>query len=157
MSRSAGKAGLAGLTICALAGVFLGQGAFTFHAARGWSYLSNDPASCVNCHIMRDQFDSWLKSSHHAHATCNDCHVPHDPVGKYLTKMENGYWHSKGFTLQDFHEPIQIRPASRRVLEANCLHCHHSFVSQIVGHDSTGGLTIDCIRCHSSVGHGANP
>ena len=72
-----------GLFIAACVGFVLGMGAFTFNYAEGTSYLSNDPAACVNCHIMRDQYDGWRKSTHHAAATCNDCHVPHDLVGKY--------------------------------------------------------------------------
>src|SRR5262245_5833894 len=80
-----------GLVLAVLIGIFAGAGGFTFYTAKGYSYLSNDPRSCVNCHIMREQYDSWQKSSHHAFATCNDCHVPHDLIGKYTTKMENGY------------------------------------------------------------------
>ena len=77
----------------------------------GFSYLSNDPKACVNCHIMRDHYDGWQKASHHAVATCNDCHTPHDSLSPSTSsKAENGFWHSKGFTLQDFHEPIRIRP-----------------------------------------------
>ena len=49
-----------------------------------------------------------------ATASCVDCHLPHDFVGKYLAKADNGYHHSKGFTLQDFHEPILIKAEERR-------------------------------------------
>ena len=87
----------------ALAGVLLGVGAYTFHFAEGFSYLSSDPAACANCHIMQSQFESWQKSSHHAVAKCVDCHLPHDFIGKYIAKAENGYHHSRGFTFQDFH------------------------------------------------------
>ena len=33
-----------------LAGVAAGVGGFTFVYARGYSYLTNDPKACVNCH-----------------------------------------------------------------------------------------------------------
>src|SRR4051812_29709607 len=142
------------LLLCVLAGILLGAGAYTVHYAEGFSYLSNDPKACVNCHIMRDQYDGWQKASHHANATCNDCHVPHDLIPKYLVKAENGFWHSKGFTLQDFPEPIRIRPVSSRILQANCLHCHHDLVNDILGHGSTGSEPPDCVHCHAVVGHG---
>ena len=45
-------------------GVLLGV--YTFAYARGWSYLTDNPAACANCHVMREQFDGWLKSSHRA-------------------------------------------------------------------------------------------
>ncbi len=70
------------LLLAALVGVLCGVGAYTFYYAKGASYLSNDPQACVNCHIMREQFDSWQKSSHHAAATCNDCHVPHSLIAQ---------------------------------------------------------------------------
>jgi cytochrome c nitrite reductase small subunit len=146
---------IAGLVLSALLGVLIGAGGYTFHSAHGLSYLSSDPRACVNCHIMREQFDGWQKASHHAHATCNDCHTPHNFVGKYYTKAENGFWHSKGFTLQDFHEPIMIRPKNRVVLDNACLHCHQQFVNEVVSHGPASETTFDCVRCHSQVGHGA--
>ena len=143
------------LALCMLAGVLLGGGAYTVHYAEGFSYLSSNPKSCVNCHIMRDQYDGWQHASHHAVATCNDCHVPHDTIPKYLVKAENGFWHSKGFTLQDFPEPICLRPVSLKILENNCVQCHHDLVNDILGHDSTGAQTPSCVHCHASVGHGS--
>jgi len=62
---------------------------------------------------MREQYDGWQKTTHHAVATCNDCHVPHDLIGKYMAKVEHGYRHSKGFTFQDFHEPIRSTDKDR--------------------------------------------
>jgi cytochrome c nitrite reductase small subunit len=130
-------------------GAVLGLGAFTFHYARGTSYFSADPAACANCHIMLPEYDSWQKSSHHAVASCIDCHLPSDFVGKYLAKAENGYFHSKAFTLQDFHEPISIKPKNAAILQAQCLHCHADLV-----HDMTGQNDLRCVHCHDSVGHG---
>jgi cytochrome c nitrite reductase small subunit len=43
--------------ILGLFGVAFGLGLFTFFYAEGFSYFSNDPAACINCHIMRDQFE----------------------------------------------------------------------------------------------------
>ena len=103
---------------------------------------------------MRDQYDGWQKASHHAVATCNDCHVPHEMVPKYLVKAENGFWHSKGFTLQDFPEPIRLRPVSLNILQTNCVHCHHDLVNDILIHGSTGSETTNCVHCHAAVGHG---
>ena len=58
--------------------VGLGIGTYTLFYAEGFSYLSDDPEVCVNCHIMQSQYDSWLKASHHDVANCVDCHLPHD-------------------------------------------------------------------------------
>jgi cytochrome c nitrite reductase small subunit len=104
---------------------------------------------------MNDQYASWTKGPHHGDARCVDCHLPHDTVGKYLAKALNGYHHSKGFTLQDFHEPILIKPRNAKILQDNCLRCHGNFV-----HDAlvAGGRAEDdgrCVHCHRGVGHGA--
>src|SRR4051794_142492 len=99
-SRNGRRRGIIGLSVpilvvCVLAGVIVGLGGYTFHYAAGTSYFSNDPTTCVNCHIMREQYDGWQKASHHAVATCNDCHTPHTFIPKYMVKAENGFWHSK--------------------------------------------------------------
>lgn len=137
-----------------LAGVVLGLGVFTFWYARGASYFSSNPGACVNCHIMTDQYDSWQRASHHAHATCVDCHLPHDTFGKYVAKAENGFWHSKAFTLEDFHEPIQIGAKNARILKLNCLDCHRALVADLVAHGAFADDSNNCIRCHIAVGHG---
>lgn len=142
------------LALAIAGGLLLGTGAFTFRYAEGLSYFSTDPEACVNCHIMRPQYDSWLKASHHGVARCVDCHLPHDVVGKYLAKAENGWNHSKGFTLQDFPEPIVITEGNREILQENCLHCHHDLVHDLVGGATTSEQAVDCIHCHRTVGHG---
>ncbi len=140
--------------LSALVGVLIGLGSFTFYYAEGASYLSNDPNACANCHVMREHLDGWQKASHHQVATCNDCHIPHEFGPKYLAKMENGFWHSKGFTLQDFPEPIRIKPKNRAVLQENCVDCHAELVSQIATHSGDEGQMLDCVGCHTGVGHG---
>jgi len=140
--------------LVALAGVVTGLSGYAFHYAKGTSYLSNDPRACINCHIMREEFDGWEKGSHHAHATCNDCHVPQAFFSKYFVKLEHGYRHSKGFTFQDFHEPIMIKPSSDRVVQQNCVRCHASLVGEITGH-AGNNESLRCIHCHDHVGHGA--
>src|SRR3972149_10611367 len=95
--------------VATLVGMAIGLGAYTFIYAKGSSYLTNDPAACANCHVMRDHFDAWVKSSHRNVAVCNDCHTPHDLVGKYVTKALNGYNHSMAFTTGRFEEPLKIK------------------------------------------------
>ena len=137
----------------ALVGMAGGLGLYTFVYAKGYSYVTNDPAACANCHVMNDQYDGWLKSSHRSVAVCNDCHVPHDLVGKYRTKGENGFWHSYYFTTQSFAEPIRATPKSRAIAEANCRRCHGPVVQAMGTPAHAGSEEISCIRCHGSVGH----
>ena len=142
------------LVFAVMLGVAIGLGGFTFKYAEGFSYFSTDPRACVNCHIMQPQYDSWQKASHHAVATCVDCHLPHSFFSKYLAKAENGYHHSKGFTFQDFHEPIMIKSKNLHILQQNCLECHRDIVHQLVPGATTDTDAIQCVHCHQSVGHG---
>jgi cytochrome c nitrite reductase small subunit len=143
-----------GLLLSILVGALLGVGTDTFVYAKGASYMSDDPRACVNCHIMREQYDSWQHGPHHANATCNDCHVPHDFLGKWMAKTEHGYRHSKAFTLQDFHEPIRITPGDRDIVRDNCVRCHEAKVSQLPNVHGTGPDSLDCLHCHAAAGHG---
>jgi len=133
-------------------GVVAGLGGYTFVYARGYSYLTNDPAACANCHVMQDYYSGWVKSSHRSVATCNDCHTPHDLAGKYATKASNGFWHSFYFTTNTFHEPIQIGRRNRAIAEASCRRCHDDVVTAMDGPHGTGERS-SCIRCHGPVGH----
>ena len=143
------------LVLAAALGALIGMGGFTFQYAEGLSYFSTDPRACKNCHIMNDEYDSWTKGPHHASAKCIDCHLPHTFVRKYLAKASNGYHHSKGFTFQDFHEPIRIKPHNALILQESCLRCHGDFVHDIVRGSTTGEEAVQCVHCHRNVGHGA--
>jgi cytochrome c nitrite reductase small subunit len=135
-------------------GVAAGIGSFTFVYANGASYLSTDPRSCVNCHIMRPQFDAWQKASHHTVATCADCHLPASGLEKYWAKAVNGFNHSKAFTFQDFPEPIRIGERNARILQENCLRCHGDLVHELAAGAADARDAVRCVHCHSSVGHG---
>lgn len=137
-------------------GVLAGLGLFTFSYGEGLSYLSSDPKACVNCHIMQPQYDSWQHSPHHAVAACVDCHLPHDNfVSKMIAKSDNGWRHSKAFTLENFHEPIQITPGNAAILQANCLRCHGELVHELKSLAGTAQQQVQCVHCHRGVGHGA--
>lgn len=143
----------AAIIVAVLLGVLAGLGAFTLDYGEGLSYFSTDPAACANCHIMQPQYDSWQKASHHTAATCVDCHLPSTFVAKYLAKAENGYYHSKGFTLGGFAEPITIKAKNSDILQANCLSCHQPMTADmLVGHGRENA--VRCVHCHATVGHG---
>ncbi|HNU05860.1 MAG TPA: cytochrome c nitrite reductase small subunit [Anaerolineae bacterium] len=150
-----GRSRLVGWVVAAVAavGVLVGLSVFTFVYAQGGSYLSDDPAACKNCHIMREQFDAWNRSSHTGVATCNDCHTPHtSALAKWAVKGLNGFNHSLAFTTGAFPEPIRIKPLNAAVAQENCVACHATMVSQI--HGAQPGEERSCVSCHSNPGHG---
>ena len=164
------------LVASGLVGMTAGLGVFTFAYARGYSYLTNDPAACANCHIMSEHFAAWSKGSHHAVATCNDCHTPHNLLGKYAVKGMNGFWHSFYFTTGRYPDPLRITERNRTVTEHACRYCHAEITDAIDHGPGTisaapetrratllrpsspraprrAGEPISCIRCHKYVGH----
>lgn len=133
-------------------GVLMGVGVYTFGYARGASYLTDDPKACANCHVMRDQYEGWMKSSHRKAAVCNDCHTPHGFLPKYFTKALNGFHHSLAFTSGRFPDDIQITARNHKVAEEACMKCHEDITDGI---RSTRHRKDDiaCTNCHRDVGH----
>jgi cytochrome c nitrite reductase small subunit len=140
------------LTLAAgLVGVLAGIGSYTFLYARGYAYLTNDPAACANCHIMQDHFDAWTRSSHRSVAVCNDCHTPPALIPKYVTKARNGFWHSFYFTVGRYPDPLRMTPRNHAVTEQTCRKCHVEITAAIDPLPRRGAL--ECTRCHNEVGH----
>ena len=133
-------------------GAFCGLSLFTLGYGEGWTYFVNNPEACANCHVMQGHLDSYVQSSHRNAATCNDCHLRHDPIGKWVTKADNGFFHSLAFTTGRFPEPIRIKPRNRRVTQEACIYCHGRLVNAMLpAHE--GGDMLLCVKCHRDVGH----
>lgn len=132
-------------------GLTLGMGIYLFWYAKGYSYLSHDSKACLNCHIMKENYDSWNKSSHHIMAQCNDCHLSGNLFSKMQTKILNGFSHSLAFTLQNFHEPIQIKKRNRKVVESSCRSCHTPLLEASGIHIMNKEMS--CLKCHNQAGH----
>jgi cytochrome c nitrite reductase small subunit len=140
------------LTGSALAGVLAGMVVYVAAISEGASYLSDDPRACVNCHVMVPQLATWRHSSHGRDTTCNDCHVPHSSVlAKYAFKASDGLRHSALFTLRRERQVIQAIPASRAVIQANCIRCHLPAINDVSPDHS---FERSCIDCHREVPHG---
>ena len=123
------------------AGAVLAIGVFT--SATLWP---QDKAPTANEQLERGKYLVTVMS-------CNDCHTPHDVIGKYATKVRNGFWHSFYFTTGAFHEPIHILARDRAITEGACRRCHEEVVQAMGTPAHAGSDQLSCIRCHSSVGH----
>ncbi|MCG8477021.1 MAG: cytochrome c nitrite reductase small subunit [Cytophagales bacterium] len=141
-------------------GVFAGLAAYVFYVSKAYSYLSDDPKTCVNCHIMTPQYATWKHSSHRERATCNDCHVPHNNVAnKYFFKAKDGLRHATMFTLRMEPQVIRIHEDGQDVVQANCKRCHDRLNEEV----GTTAVTVAgkahgegklCWDCHREVPHG---
>lgn len=148
------------IPVIVLMGALFGIGGYAFIVSNAVSYLSDDPATCVNCHVMGPQYATWFHSSHREHANCNDCHVPQDNLIKqYYFKAQDGLRHATIFTLNTTPDPIVMHEAGQRVVQANCQRCH-DHTNQFV---TSGHVTFDhvqegrgqlCWDCHRDVPHG---
>lgn len=150
-------------------GVVIGHGIFTFAYAKGYSYLSDDPAACKNCHVMNQVYESWQRGGHQNAATCNDCHVPHSFVAKWLMKAESGFHHGYAFTFKDNSVAFSATDKTKKIVQENCIQCHKDMASNAIctgvarvgengkvitpaKHDES----LSCVSCHRQAGHGHN-
>ena len=148
-----------GLVLC---GIIVGLGGLFAYLLRMHTYIiGDDPAACVNCHIMSPWYATWSHSSHGRDATCNDCHVPHTSLAaKYFFKGLDGMKHVAYFVTNSEDQAIMAENASAEVIMDNCIRCHTELNTRMV---RTGkidymlakrGEGFACWDCHRNVPHG---
>ncbi|HBS86825.1 MAG: cytochrome c nitrite reductase small subunit [Bacteroidetes bacterium GWF2_38_335] len=149
------------IPVVILFGVFCGMGAYSVYISKAWTYMSDDPEVCVNCHIMAPQYATWSHSAHREVAVCNDCHVPHDNVfRKYFFKAKDGMRHATLFTLRAEREVIFIGEDGKKVVQENCIRCHSDLfdrsklISQTKGMYQVNTGDRYCWECHRETPHG---
>ncbi|MFW5878171.1 MAG: cytochrome c nitrite reductase small subunit [bacterium] len=148
------------LPVIIISAILLGVLIFTIYISKAFSYLSDDPEACINCHIMAPQYATWSHSSHREYTNCNDCHVPHNNfINKYYFKAKDGLRHATIFTLRNEPQVIFIKDEGREVVHDNCIRCHE----QLIRDDRLLLKTVDfhhfrtdrkCWDCHREVPHG---
>ncbi len=148
--------------LLSLAGIIVGLGGLFAYLLRMHTYIiGDDPAACVNCHIMTPYWATWEHSSHGRDATCNDCHVPHQNIAKkYFFKGMDGMKHVYYFVTHAERQAIAAEDASAQVIMDNCIRCHTQLNQEFV---KTGRIDYmmakrgegkACWDCHRNVPHG---
>ena len=142
-------------------GLLFGLLAYIFYISNAVAYMSEDPETCINCHVMNSQYASWTHSAHRENATCNDCHVPQNStLNKYFFKAKDGLRHATMFTLRQEPQVIRIKDEGSKVVQDNCIRCHNYFITDndmlakttTFDHFRTEGR--NCWECHREVPHG---
>jgi cytochrome c nitrite reductase small subunit len=140
-------------------GIFFGIASFAFYISKAPSYLSDNPKTCMNCHIMSPEYSTWAHSSHREHTTCNDCHVPHNNVfNKYYFKAKDGLRHATIFTLRGEPQVIRIKEAGANAVQKNCIRCHGALLTDVKINQLTDSLRVyrggrKCWDCHRLTPH----
>lgn len=148
------------IPIIIMSGIFTGLVFFVFYIANAASYISDDPKTCINCHIMVPQYATWTHSSHREYATCNDCHVPQDNIFRsYYFKAKDGLRHATIFTARAEPQVIQIKEEGHAVVQENCIRCHTNLLTDAkltAVHEDfvTHKTDRTCWECHREVPHG---
>jgi len=148
------------LILFVMAGIITGMVLYLIHISNFFSYLSDSPNTCMNCHIMGPQYASWYHSSHRENATCNDCHVPQNNiVNKMYFKAMDGMRHSAIFTMRTEPQAIIIKEAGKEAVQSNCIRCHKNSLEnfkQMTNNsvNSNNGAGRKCWECHQNVPHG---
>jgi cytochrome c nitrite reductase small subunit len=148
------------IPVVVLLGILTGLSLYSLYVSMALSYLSDQPETCTNCHIMAPQYATWSHSSHRSWTNCNDCHVPHNNVlNKYYFKAKDGLRHATIFTLRKEPQVIFIKDAGKKAVQDNCIRCHGSLITDSklltrtpVYHQQR--LERRCWECHQEVPHG---
>jgi len=141
-------------------GIFVGIGVYVLNVSNATSYLSDDPKTCINCHVMTTQYVTWERSSHARVAKCTDCHVPHDNIiHKYWFKANDGLRHSAIFTMHGEPQVIFMKEAGVKVVQENCIRCHYDLIDDLSIHQVTYEMVKKgegrlCWDCHRETPHG---
>lgn len=139
---------------------FFGNGFSLLRISNAFSYLSDDPNACVNCHIMTPEYATWSHGSHGRVAKCVDCHVPHENVIlKYLFKSRDGMRHAAMFTFRLEPQVIKMHAPGRDVVQRNCKRCHYNQLQNVSALNISyskfeHGEGMLCWNCHREVPHG---
>ncbi len=148
------------IPVIILLGIVVGLCSYLFYISKAYSYVSDNPATCMNCHIMAPQYATWNHSSHREVANCNDCHVPHNNVfNKYYFKAKDGLRHATVFTLRAEPQVIFIKEEGKKIVQDNCIRCHTELITDdklLLVTDATHHSRKDrnCWECHRETPHG---
>lgn len=146
-----------------LGGLIVGGGLLTLYLMKAGSYLGDDPAACMNCHIMSPYYATWVHSSHSRNATCNDCHVPHqNAIKKWAFKGSDGIRHLTAFVTYNEPQVIRANDASSQVIMNNCVRCHQQLTSEFIKDGRANYMMTQvgqgkaCWDCHRDIPHGGS-
>jgi len=148
------------IPVIIILGMFFGFGFYIIYISNAPSYLSDNPETCVNCHIMAPQYATWIHSSHRQWTSCNDCHVPHNNVfNKYFFKAKDGLRHATIFTLRNEPQVIFIKEDGKVVVQENCIRCHEHLITDSKLLNRTKDIHANrtdrvCWDCHRETPHG---
>lgn len=127
--------------LCAAVGVFVMLG------PPGLLAKSETPLFCASCHVMETEFEAWFREGAHRTIRCVDCHLPHQNVAThYVWKSIDGMKDVVFFYSGRVPEIISLSSHGRKVLQANCVRCHESIVSNIDNERQ-------CWDCHRRLSH----
>lgn len=154
---------------------------FLFISFHGVMYISNQNGFCFSCHLSMDTIVQEYKVSSHyiensetgeveVHATCADCHVPNDFVGKVKVKilaLADIYYMLEGrITKQNFeqHRSRLAEKVWQDMLASDsqtCRDCHQgdNFILEQqpqrakLNHQLMESRNETCIDCHTGIAH----
>ena len=148
------------LPVTVVLAIFLGLFFYSVYLSKAGSYLSDNPQTCINCHVMVPQYATWSHGSHREIASCNDCHVPHNNVvSTYYFKAKDGLRHATMFTFRLEPQVIQIKDAGIEVVQQNCLRCHEELIMTAEQQIKNKAFHSEretrlCWECHRETPHG---
>lgn len=115
--------------------------------------LTSNPNYCGSCHLMKKNYNSWLKSSH-SNFACLDCHGQRGWKGLISNPIRILSYFFNYFTFKPSSPLSSITP------NENCIYCHESILKRVkitsnikVSHEEFTFSGYYCTDCHSDIAH----
>lgn len=115
--------------------------------------LTSNSSYCGSCHLMKENYQSWLKSSH-SNFACLDCHGQLGWKGFISNPLKILNYVLSYFTFKP------SLPLSSIVPNENCVYCHESILKRVkitsnikVSHKEFTDSGYYCTDCHSAIAH----
>lgn len=144
-----GKSGKRTVLVSALvaAGVIVVVSVFFMFGPPQLLAKSDQPAFCVQCHVMESQYEAWMHAGAHRRKSCVDCHLPNENVALHYTwKAIDGLKDVVVFYSGMVPERIELTSHGAEVLQTNCVRCHETAVTLI-------SKERKCWSCHRRIMH----
>ena len=144
-----------------LCGIIVGLTGLFLYLLRIHTYIvGDDPAACINCHIMSPYYATWSHSAHARNTTCHDCLLPNNNMAAhYAFKGMDGMKHVAYFVTHSESQSIEAEKASAEVIMDNCIRCHKQLNQEFVKTgridymEAKRGEGKACWDCHRDVAH----
>lgn len=144
-----------------ITGALAAIGSLVTMSLTGAALHFNKPETCVYCHEMRPEFDTW-QTSKHKRVKCLACHMPVGGAGTFIGEELKALREVLAHFTGDYPKVINKDGKVAKKMKSDvCERCHDMSAPSSLGgstgikidHQAHRRLNIKCQDCHNRVTH----